>query len=114
MCEMLADIDDRSAIGQLRTSVCECVDGVFLPLVDAAGSGDPMNRAVAKRPTGDRSEMVRGVQARNLHQDPPLPKMFLINVLLVTNSVEEAFFLCSKIESEFDPATDSPSHVPHA
>ncbi len=36
--------------------------------------------------------------------EPPLPKLELINILLVTNSVEEAFFLLSKIEKECNPA----------
>ena len=114
MCETLADIDDRSSIRQLRTTVCEGVDGVLLSLAAAAGSGDPTDRAVAKRLTGDRSEMMRGLRTRYLQQDPPLQKIDLVNVLLVTNSVEEAFFLFSKIEKEFDPAPDVPSHVLHA
>ena len=114
MCETLADIDGRSSIGQLRTTVCESVDGVLLSLVDAAGSGDPTDRAVAQRLTGDRGEMMRGLRTRYLQQDPPLQKTDLINVLLVTNSVEEAFFLFSKIEKEFEPAPDVQAHVPHA
>ena len=82
--------------------------------MDAAGSGAPTDRAVAQRLTGDRGEMMRGLRTRYLQQDPPLQKTDLINVLLVTNSVEEAFFLFSKIEKEFEPAPDVQAHVPHA
>ena len=114
MCETLADIDDRSATGQLRTTICESVDGVLLLLADAADSGDPTDRAVAKRLTGDRVEMMRGLRTRYLQHDPPLRKIELVNVLLVTNSVEEAFFLFAKLESELDRAPDVPNHVPHA
>ena len=114
MCETLADIDDRSAIGQLRTTICESVDGVLVSLADAADSGDPTDRAVVKRLTGDRVEMMRGLRTRFLQNDPPLRKVDLVNVLLVANSVEEAFFLFAKIESEFDRAPDVPNHVPHA
>ena len=114
MCETLADIDDRSAIGQLRTTICESVDGVLLSLVDMAGSDDPTDRALAKNLTGDRGEMMRDLRKRFLQQDPPLQRGDLVNVLLITNSVEETFFLFSKIEKELDPASDVPSHVPHA
>lgn len=114
MCETLADIDERSAIGQLRRTICESVDGVLLSLVDATESGDPTDRAVARRLTGDRGEMMRGLRTRYLQHDPPLPKFDLVNVLLVTNSVEEAFFLFAKIGKEFDPAPADMAHVPHA
>ena len=114
MCETLADIDDRSAIGQLRRTVCEGVDGVLLALADAAESGDPADRAVAKRLAGDRGEMMRNLRARYLQHDPPLQKGDLVNVLLVTNAVEETFFLFSKIEKEFDPSGSVLDHVPHA
>ena len=114
MCETLADIDERSAIGRLRTTVCEGVDGVLLSLAAAAESGDPADREVARKLTGDRSGMMRDLRTRCLQQDPPLRKADLVNVLLVTNSVEETFFLFAKIGKEFDPAPDGPGHVPHA
>ena len=46
--------------------------------------------------------------------EPPLPKLDLINVLLITNSVEETFFLLSKMEKEFNPTARTDEHVPHA
>ncbi|MDE0523525.1 MAG: Na/Pi symporter [Boseongicola sp.] len=113
MCETLADIDEQSAIGQLRRTICESVDGVLLALVDAAESGDPTDQAFAKRLTGDRGEMMRSLRTRFLQLDPPLRKFDLVNVLLVTNSVEEAFFLFAKIGKEFDPSPDDRAHVPH-
>ena len=114
MCEALADIDGRSEIGQLRTTVCEGVDGVLLALVDAAESDDPTDRAVAKRLTGDRGAMMRGLRTRCLQHDPPLQRADLLNVLLVTNALEETFFLFAKIEKEFDPSSDDRAHAPHA
>ena len=112
MCETLADIDERSAIGQLRTTVCEGVDGVLLSLVDATGSDDPIDWEFTKRLSGDRGEMMRSLRTRYLQHDPPLQKIDLLNVFLVTNSVEEAFFLFSKIEKEFGPSRDAQGHVP--
>ena len=38
----------------------------------------------------------------------------LIHVLLITNSVEEAFFLFSKLEHEFNPNPSAQEHVPQA
>ena len=114
LCETLADLDDRSPLAQLRTTICESVDGVLLALVDAMDSDDPMTWDITRELTGDRSEMMRDLRTRHLEWDPPLPHLELINVLLITNSVEEAFFLFSKMENEFNPASDIQDHVPRA
>ncbi len=106
MCETLVNIDDQSAVRQMRSTVCESVDGVLLSLVDTLESDDPTDWEITKRLTGDRSEMMRDIRARYLQWDPPLPKIDLINVLLVTNAVEETFFLFSKMEKEFNPTPD--------
>ena len=82
MCETLADIDEQSAIGQLRRTICESVDGVLLALVDAAESGDPTDQAFAKRLTGDRGEMMRSLRTRFLQLDPPLQKFAGVPALL--------------------------------
>ena len=114
LCETLADLDDRSPLAQLRTTICESVDGVLLALVDAMDSDDPMTWDITRELTGDRSEMMRDLRTRHLEWDPPLPHLELINVLLITSSVEEAFFLFSKMENEFNPASDIQDHVPRA
>ena len=114
MCETLAEIDDGSAIGRLRTTVCEGVDGVLLALVDATGSDDPADWEVTRKLTGDRGGMMRDLRTSYLQQDPPLRKADVLNVLLVTNSVEETFFLFSKVEREFGSSGDLEDHVPHA
>ena len=114
LCETLADLDDRSPLAQLRTTICESVDGVLLALVDAMDSDDPMTWDITRELTGDRSEMMRDLRTRHLEWDPPLPHLELINVLLITNSVEEAFFLFSKMENEFNPTSDIQDHVPRA
>ena len=114
LCETLVDLDDRSPLAHLRTTICESVDGVLLSLVDAMETDDPVTWDFASRLTGDRSEMMRDIRARYLEWDPPLQRLDLIHVLLITNSVEEAFFLFSKMEKEFNPASSPEGHVPQA
>ena len=97
LCETLAELTDRSALGQFRTSICESVDGVLLSLVDAMESDDAMSWDIARELTGERGEMMRRFRVQYLEMEPPLPKLDLINVLLITNSVEETFFLLSNV-----------------
>ena len=106
LCETLADLDDRPPLAQLRTTICESVDGVLLSLVDAMDSDDPMTWDITRELTGDRGEMMRDLRSRYLEWDPPLRHLELIDVLLITNSVEEAFFLFSKMEKEFNPTSE--------
>ena len=105
LCETLAELDDRSPLAQFRTTICESVDGVLLSLVDAMETDDPVTWDLARRLTGDRGEMMRDIRSRYLEWDPPLQHLELIRVLLITNSVEEAFFLFSKMEKEFNPTS---------
>ena len=112
MCETLVDIDDRSALGQLRATICESVDGVLLSLVDAMESDDPMSWELTRKLTGDRSEMMRDIRAKYRQWNPPLQRLDHIHVMLITNWVTETFFLFSKMEEEFNPATVSPASAP--
>ena len=114
LCQTLNELGDRSALAQLRANICESVDGVLLSLVDALESDDAMSWDIMRQLTGDRSELMRRIRMQYLEMDPPLRKLEMINVLLITNSVEEAFFLLSKVEKEFNPASTMKEHVPHA
>ena len=114
LCESLAELDDRPPLAQLRTTICESVDGVLLSLVDAMDSDDPMTWDITRELTGDRSEMMRDLRSRYLERDPPLQHLELIHVLLITNAVEEAFFLFSKMEMEFNPTSEIQEHVSRA
>ena len=105
LCETLAELTDRAALEQFRTSICESVDGVLLSLVDAMESDDAMSWEFARQLTGERGEMMRKLREQFLELDPPLPKPDLIKVLLITNSVEETFFLLSKMERNSIPPT---------
>ena len=114
LCETLSGLGERSALAQFRSNICESVDGVLLSLVDALESDDAMSWEIARQLTSDRSDMMRRLRIQYLEIDPPLRKLELINVLLITNSVEEAFYLFSKIEKEFHPSSRIEEHVSHA
>ena len=57
---------------------------------------------------------MRDIRTQFLKRDPPLRHLDLLNVLLITNSVEETFFLFSKMEKEFNPSPIPEDHVPQA
>ena len=86
---------------------------MLLSLVDAMEANDRMSWEIAKQLTGDRGAMMRKMRFQFLEMDPPLQKTELINVLLITNAVEETFFLLSKLETEFNEISDMEEHVPH-
>ena len=114
LCETLAESPSPSALDQFRTSIRESVDSVLLSLIDAMETDDAMAWDIAKQLTGDRGAMMRRVRTHYLEMDPPLQRIDLINVLLITNAVEETFFVLSKVENEFNPYAGTVEHVPHA
>ena len=113
LCETLIERADRPALNRFRTNICESVDSVLLSLVDAMETDDSMSWEIAKQLTGDRSAMMRKMRMQYLEMDPPLEKIELINILLITNTVEEAFFLLSKIVKEFNALSGMEEYVPH-
>ena len=114
LCDALVERSSGPVLNQFRTRVRESVDSVFLSLVDAMESDDRMSWDIVKRLTGDRAEMMRKVRAHYMELDPPLREHDLIDVLLITNAVEGAFFVLSKVEQEFNTYTGSDGHVPLA
>ena len=113
LCETLIERAARPALSQFQSNICESVDTVLLALVDAMETDDSMSWEIAKQLTGDRGAMMRKLRIQYLEMDPPLRKTELINVLLITNAVEESFFLLSRIEGEFNAYSGIVEHVPH-
>ena len=103
MCAALLGLAGRSHLRGLQVSICEGVDGVFLCLVDAMETDDRPSWDLAGRLTGDRGEQMRKMRVQYVEKDPPLQRLDLIDMLLITNSVEEVFFLLSKLEADFNP-----------
>ena len=111
LCETLVDpTSRRPALDQFRTSICESVDGVLLALIDAMVEDDRITWDFARALTGDRGELMRKMRIQFLEMQPPLHKVEMLNVLLVTNAVEETFFLLSKFEREFNAGSELEEH----
>lgn len=113
LCNALREVGDRPALERFRTSMCEGVDSVLLALIDAIDTDDDMSWDVARQLIGDRGAIMRRFRLQYLDLNPPLERLEQINVLLITNAVEEVFFLLSKIEPEFNEGSAAAGHVPH-
>ena len=114
LCETLAADDDQSPLAEFRMTICESVDSVLLSLVDAMESDDRVSWDIARRLTEDRGEMMREIRTEFLRREPPLQHPEFIDVMRITNSVEETFFLFSKMEKEFNQAPIAEDHVAQA
>ncbi len=103
MCGALFDVRDRPELKQFRESMCEGVDSVFLAFDHAMESEDESAWNIANALSGDRGEIMRRLRGRYLEADLNLDKSDLLNVVLVTNTAEDIFFLLSKLEEDFNP-----------
>ena len=103
MCGALLGIGDRPELKQFRESMCEGVDSVFLALDHAMEGDDETSWDIAKVVSSDRGEIMRGLRGKYMEADLNLDKSELLNVVLVTNTAEDIFFLLSKLEEDFDP-----------
>ena len=103
MCGALLDIGDRSELKQFRESMCEGVDSVFLALDHAMESDDETSWDVANALSGDRGEIMRRLRGKYMESDLKLDRAALLDVVLVTNTAEDTFFLLSKLEEDFNP-----------
>lgn len=109
LCQALQEVPQHD---NLRASVCEGVDAVFLQLLDAVEDGDSHDWTTAKELTGDRSEMMREIRNKHHSADPSLDNGQRGRVIRITNAVEQIFFLLSKLVHEFDASPSLPLHVP--
>ena len=114
MCKALLDLNNRPGLEKFSNDICEGVDAVFLSVNDAMESGDEVSWTMAASLIGDRRAQMREMRARYVELDSPLLQQELTNILLVTNAVEETFFLMSKLEAEFNPHARPEEHVPRA
>ena len=110
MCAALLNLDARQGLERFSSEICEGVDAVFLAIGDAMATDDEVSWTTAARIIGDRSALMRKMRAAYVEVDLPLLKSDALNVLLVTNIVEETFFLMSKIEDEFNPYSQAEVH----
>ncbi len=114
MCRALQELKGHDGLEDFRMNICEGVDTVFLSVADAMDADDEMSWTIAARLIGDRGTLMRDMRAHYVGLEPPLLQLELMNVLLITNAVEETFFLMSKVEAEFNPFAHLEEHMPGA
>ena len=103
MCGALLELSGRPSLQRFTEGICEGVDTAFMAMIEAMEIDDEPSWEMARKLTGDRHEVMRAVRAEYLESNPPLMRSELLNVLLVTNAVEEIFFLMSKLEEDLNP-----------
>ena len=111
LCEALLELDDKTASGALRTSICEGVHAVFLSLLEAIDTGDEDFWAFAKTLTGGRSALMRKMRDDYLDAEPPFDDAQRGQIIAITNTVEQVFFLLSKLVQEFDDTPNVSTRV---
>ena len=112
LCETLEEIGEDSALAQFRTNVAESVDSVLLALNDAMSADDAISWELTTQLTGERGQMMREIRLGFVEREPKLSRVELIDMLLITNAVEESFFLLSKLTRELRPGAEIEEHVP--
>ena len=103
MCGALLDTGDRPELKQLRESMCEGVDSVFLALDHAMEGDDETSWDIASALSGDRGKIMRRLRGKYMEADLKLEKSDLLNVVLATNAAEDIFFVLSKLGEDFNP-----------
>ena len=98
LCEALATLPGKPAHERLRASVCEGIDGVLLVLVEAMERNDRESWKHANEVTGERREVMENLRRRYIDMKPSLKHSEVINMIAITNTVEEVFLFLSRLE----------------
>ena len=102
LCSLLQALSDRPADRALQASICEGVDAVFLSLLHAIESGDEELWAIVKELTGDRSGLMSNMRRTYRKAEQTLDEAERTHIVEITNTVEQIFFLLSKLVREVD------------
>lgn len=102
LCAVIAEQSNDSSLDKFDMAMCESVDAVLLTLVDAIEADDPESWWIASQLTGDRSDILRKIRAGYLQSESPMANVDVARVMLITNAVDEVFFVLSKIEAEYN------------
>ena len=102
LCTMLQALPDRPDDRALRTTICEGVDAVFLSLHYAIESDDDELWPMVKKLIDDRSDLMSNIRRTYWQSGQPLDEAERARVVEITNTVEQIFFLLSKLVRELD------------
>ena len=99
---MLQSLSDRPDDRALRTTICAGVDAVFLSLHTAIEGDDDELWSMAKKLVGDRSDLMSNIRRTYRQSGQPLDEAARARIVEITNTVEQIFFLLSKLVRELD------------
>ena len=102
LCTMLQSLSDRPDDRALRTTICEGVDAVFLSLHYAIESDDDELWSMAKKLVDDRSDLMSNIRRTYRQSGQLLDEAERARIVEITNTVEQIFFLLSKLVRELD------------
>lgn len=105
LCEGLQGATDSPTLGNLRSSLVEGVDTVFLVMLDALETSDEDLRVTVKQLTDDRSGMIRQIRNSYIDATPLLDDAGRAHVYRLVSMAEQTFYLLSKLAHEIH---DSP------
>ena len=112
LCTELTVLPGGSTLGGLKSSFVEGIDTVFLILDQELSAGHEDSWSNAAELTGDRSELMRRMRATYMSGDIELSEAEQVNLFNITNSVEQIFFLLSKLTEETQSARDLVAEAP--
>ena len=101
LCTMLLSLSDRPDDRALRTTICEGVDAVFLSLHYAIESDDEL-WPMMKKLIDDRSNLMSNMRRTYWRWGHSLDEAERARIVEITNTVEQIFFLLSKLVRELD------------
>ena len=113
LCDALIQLSSGEPEERLRGAMVEGIDVVVLTVIEGLNSGNPEDLATAKQLTDDRSDVLRRLRSSYMSQEssPELSDSFQANIVEVTNTAGEIFFLLSRLLREVQNSSllaDSP------
>ena len=106
LCAELQGTAEYPALGNLRTSLVEGIDAVFLIMIHSLESRHEDLRPFVRQLTDDRSAMMRRIKDTYLNATPSLGDAERTNVYKLMSMTEQTFYLLSKLAHEFDDSPD--------
>ena len=104
LCDELNQLPGDEFGERLRGVMVEGIDVVILTVIEGLNSDNPEDWATAKQLTEDRSGVLRRLRSNYMSQDgsPDLSDAFQANIVQVTNTAGEIFFLLSRLLREVE------------
>lgn len=104
LCDGLDRLPNDAATSSLRDSLIEGIDVFVQTIMEGMTSNDPDDWRVITQLTGDRSQMLRDIRARYISAETSLSEAAQADILAVTNTATEIFFLLSRLTREMHPS----------